>query len=272
MPPITELTRIEPVYLGRLELQGVFTTGILLEVSETSTRRQSLADHVGASTLDVLTWRDEALLLNLAAFGRTEHVLLAQAGFHGLDQVLRVDLPTFEERVERAARALRIEPPSELSMTGWWEQARTLETAPEEDSTPSLDVGGIVLRFILGLAIGALTAAVAAVLAPTGSAGEAIAVVVVLGIVGGGVAGYAAGGLSSILGLIGGSGLLFALLLGEGVLVALPDTPLWHDQGLAFSLGLGAGPPAVIVGWIAGRLVALRRAGASMAAASRRTA
>ena len=48
VPPITELTRIEPVYLARLEKQGVFTTGILLEVSETPTRRQYLADHVKA--------------------------------------------------------------------------------------------------------------------------------------------------------------------------------------------------------------------------------
>src|SRR6185437_2931185 len=69
VPPITELTRIEPVYLDRLEKQGVFTTGILLEVSETPTRRQYLADHVGATILEVLTWRDEALMLNLAAFG-----------------------------------------------------------------------------------------------------------------------------------------------------------------------------------------------------------
>ena len=45
MPPITELTRIEPVYLDRLEQQGVFTTGILLEVSEdgTLTRSHNLA-------------------------------------------------------------------------------------------------------------------------------------------------------------------------------------------------------------------------------------
>ena len=35
MAPITELTRIEPVHLARLEMQGVFTTGLLLEVSET---------------------------------------------------------------------------------------------------------------------------------------------------------------------------------------------------------------------------------------------
>ena len=54
MPPITELTRIEPVLLERLEHQGVFTTGILLEVSETPTRRQNLADQVAATTNDVL--------------------------------------------------------------------------------------------------------------------------------------------------------------------------------------------------------------------------
>ena len=75
VPPITGLTRIEPVYLDRLEKQGVFTTGILLEVSETPTRRQYLADHVGADLLEVLTWRDEALMLNLAAFGPAEHLL-----------------------------------------------------------------------------------------------------------------------------------------------------------------------------------------------------
>ena len=49
MPPIIELTRIEPVHLGRLERQGVFTTGLLIEVSETPTRRQTLADQVDAT-------------------------------------------------------------------------------------------------------------------------------------------------------------------------------------------------------------------------------
>ena len=44
MPPIDELIRIEPIYLGRLERQGIFTTGLLLEVTETPTRRQNLAD------------------------------------------------------------------------------------------------------------------------------------------------------------------------------------------------------------------------------------
>jgi hypothetical protein len=49
MPPITELTRIEPVHLERLEHQGIFTTGLLLEVSETPTRRQTLADPTTSS-------------------------------------------------------------------------------------------------------------------------------------------------------------------------------------------------------------------------------
>ena len=127
MPQITELTRIEPVYLDRLERQGIFTTGLLLEVSETSTRRQYLADQLDASTNDVLTWRDEALLLNLAGFGPVEHQLLAFAGIEGVADLLRLELPTFQEKVERAAFSLKVEPPATLAIHGWWEQARTLD-------------------------------------------------------------------------------------------------------------------------------------------------
>ncbi len=127
MPPITELIRIEPVHLDRLARQGIFTTGLLLEVSETPTRRQTLADQVDASTNDVLTWRDEALMLNLAGFGPTEHVLLSQGGFEGLREILAVDLDTFRVRVARAAAELNLATPSELALEGWWDQARTLE-------------------------------------------------------------------------------------------------------------------------------------------------
>ena len=127
MPPITELTRIEPVYLARLEKQGIFTTGLLLEVSETPARRQYLADHVDASTNDVATWRDEALMLNLASYGANEHVLFAQAGIDGLREILDLDLVPFQERLRRAAGQLGMDPPDDLTMTGWWDQARTLE-------------------------------------------------------------------------------------------------------------------------------------------------
>jgi Domain of unknown function (DUF4332) len=126
MPPIEELTRIEPVHLDRLVGQGIFTTGMLLEVSETPTRRQTLADQVDASTNDVLAWRDESQMLNFAGFGPTEHRLLMQSGFEGLRDILGVDLPTFRARIDRGAQELKLDPPSDLTSEGWWDQARTL--------------------------------------------------------------------------------------------------------------------------------------------------
>ncbi len=127
MPPINELTRIEPVHLDRLDHQGIFTTGLLLEVSETPTRRQTLADQLDATTNDVLMWRDEALMLNLASFGPDEHQLVIQARVEGLRDILNLSLPALVERLARAATELSVEPPSDLVVEGWWEQARTLE-------------------------------------------------------------------------------------------------------------------------------------------------
>ena len=129
MPSIHELTRIEPVHLERLDHQGVFTTGILLEVSETPTRRQTLADQVAATTNDVLAWRDEALMLNLAGFGPDEHDLFMQAGIEGLRDILGLSLDEFRTRLDRAALELKVDSPNELATAGWWEQAKTLEDA-----------------------------------------------------------------------------------------------------------------------------------------------
>ncbi len=126
VPPIDELIRIEPIYLDRLQRQGIFTTGLVLEVTETPTRRQTLADQVDATINDVMTWRDEAQMLNLAGFGPDEHRLLSQAGFEGLRDILAVDLETFRARLYRAAGELKIEPPSDLTIEGWWDQAHTL--------------------------------------------------------------------------------------------------------------------------------------------------
>jgi len=127
VPPIDEMTRIEQVHLDRLLNQGIFTTGLLLEVSETPTRRQLLADQLRADTNDVLTWRDEALMLNLASFGPDDHQLLMQGGIDGLHDILGLDLDTFRARIQRAAIELNRDMPSDLTTSGWWEQARTLE-------------------------------------------------------------------------------------------------------------------------------------------------
>src|SRR5204863_4866142 len=127
VPPINELTRIEPAHLDRLEHQGIFTTGLLLEVSETTTRRQTLSDQVDATTNDVLMWRDEALMLNLASFGPAEHQLLIQARIDGLRKILDLELEAFKTRLHAAAAELKVDPPSDLTIEGWWDQAKTLE-------------------------------------------------------------------------------------------------------------------------------------------------
>ena len=126
MPPVDQLQRVPLYHLAALERQGIFTTGLLLEVSETPTRRQYLADQIGADITDVIDWRDEALLLNLANFGPTEQALFTQAGIVGLDDLLALPLEDFRFRLSRSARVLGIEPPTDLISEGWWEQAHTL--------------------------------------------------------------------------------------------------------------------------------------------------
>ena len=65
-------------------------------------------------------------MLNLAGFGPAEHRLLSQVGFEGLQDILEVDLDTFRTRLTRAADELKMEPPSDLTIEGWWDQAHTL--------------------------------------------------------------------------------------------------------------------------------------------------
>jgi hypothetical protein len=126
VPPIEQLQRPPLIYLDKLQRQGIFTTGLLLEVSETPTRRQYLADQIQATTNDVNLWRDEALLLNLASFGAEEQAIFTQAGIVGLSDLLVLPLDEFERRIVDAARVLGLEPPDGLRVEGWWEQAQTL--------------------------------------------------------------------------------------------------------------------------------------------------
>jgi hypothetical protein len=127
MPPIEMLQRVPVLPLERLLRQGVFTTGLLLEVSETPTRRQTLADQLKVDTTDVNLWRDEALLLNLASFGPDEQALFTQAGIMGLADLLALDLDELRTRLERAARILDVPLPDDVMIEGWWLQAQTLE-------------------------------------------------------------------------------------------------------------------------------------------------
>jgi hypothetical protein len=50
-----------------------------------------------------------------------------QAGIDGLRDILGLDLDAFRERIRRGATELNMDPPDDLTTSGWWDQARTLE-------------------------------------------------------------------------------------------------------------------------------------------------
>ena len=126
MPPTEHLQRVPQLALERLLHQGVFTTGLFLEISETRTRRMYLADQIGVSTTEISDWRDEAPLLNLANFGQAEQRILTQAEIVGLADLLACEPDEFREKVVGAAYTLGVEAPSDLTIQGWYDQAQTL--------------------------------------------------------------------------------------------------------------------------------------------------
>ena len=126
MPPTENLQRVPQLALDRLLHQGLFTTGLFLEVSETPTRRMYLADQISVSINEINDWRDEALLLNLANFGPDEQRILTQAEIIGLGDVLDCEPAEFHGRVSKAAYTLGVEAPTDLTIQGWYDQAQTL--------------------------------------------------------------------------------------------------------------------------------------------------
>jgi hypothetical protein len=50
-----------------------------------------------------------------------------QSGFEGIRDVLAVDVDTFKGRLARGAQELNLEPPTDLTLMGCWDNSRTLE-------------------------------------------------------------------------------------------------------------------------------------------------
>ena len=63
----------------------------------------------------------------LSAEDRSWVGLVAQAGIAGLDDLLHLSLDAFQARVRKGAVELKTDAPGDLTMEGWWDQARTLE-------------------------------------------------------------------------------------------------------------------------------------------------
>ena len=95
-------------------------------MSETPARRQSLADHVDASTNDVLSGATRrSCSTSRATAGRASAVHPGR--IEGLRDILALPSTEFSDRLQRGALELGVDPPSDLAIEGWWDQARTLE-------------------------------------------------------------------------------------------------------------------------------------------------
>ena len=67
-------------------------------------------------------------MLNLAGFGPDEHQLMIQAGDRGAPRTSSSWTSTRSGTgSRRAATELGIDPPDDLRVEGWWDQAKTLE-------------------------------------------------------------------------------------------------------------------------------------------------
>ena len=67
-------------------------------------------------------------MLNLASFGPDEHQLFIQAGIEGLRGDPRPRRSTTSRRASAPPPpSWAGDPPTDLTMEGWWDQARTLE-------------------------------------------------------------------------------------------------------------------------------------------------
>jgi hypothetical protein len=66
-------------------------------------------------------------MLNLASFGPDEHQLMIQSDIEGLRDILDLSLDDFRAKVQVAAAELGATPPTDLTIEGWWDQAKTLE-------------------------------------------------------------------------------------------------------------------------------------------------
>ncbi|MDO8485018.1 MAG: EAL domain-containing protein, partial [Candidatus Limnocylindrales bacterium] len=73
------------------------------------------------------TLRTKEILDRLKALGVTLALDDFGSGYSSLGYLKRLPLDVLKARVRTAAIELKVDPPSDLTMEGWWDQAKTLE-------------------------------------------------------------------------------------------------------------------------------------------------
>jgi predicted flap endonuclease-1-like 5' DNA nuclease len=126
---IEEIEGIGPVYAGKLEVADIRTTDDLLKQCCDPGGRKAVASSTGLNESQLLKWANLADLMRISGIGSEYSELLEAAGVDTVKELRNRVAANLAARMAEvnAARKLTRTVPSEKVVSGWIEQARTLD-------------------------------------------------------------------------------------------------------------------------------------------------
>jgi len=126
---IEEIEGIGPVYAGKLEVADIRTTDDLLKRCCDPGGRKAVASSTGLNESQLLKWANLADLMRISGIGSEYSELLEAAGVDTVKELRNRVAANLAARMAEvnAARKLTRTVPSEKVVSGWIEQARTLD-------------------------------------------------------------------------------------------------------------------------------------------------
>jgi len=126
---IEEIEGIGPAYTAKLQLAGITTTDELLQLCHDADGRKRTADKTGLSAAQLLKWANLADLMRISGIGSEYSELLEAAGVDTVKELAtrRADNLAAKMAEVNAGKKLSRAVPAEKVVSGWIEQAKTLE-------------------------------------------------------------------------------------------------------------------------------------------------
>jgi len=129
MPNIEEIEGIGPVYAEKLRAAGVTTTDELLAAGGGPKGREELAEKTGIAGAHILRWVNHADLMRIKGIGKQYAELLEAAGVDTVKELRNRNAENLTAKLKEVNEAKNLSgtSPSLSVVTGWIEQAKTME-------------------------------------------------------------------------------------------------------------------------------------------------
>ncbi|MGB5473895.1 MAG: DUF4332 domain-containing protein [Gammaproteobacteria bacterium] len=126
---IEEIEGIGPAFAAKLQPAGIKTTADLLKLCCDAKGRKATAEKSGLTESQLLKWANMADLMRISGIGSEYSELLEAAGVDTVKELRtrRADNLAAKMAEVNASKKLTRAVPSEKIVTGWIEQAKTLQ-------------------------------------------------------------------------------------------------------------------------------------------------